>query len=189
MAHVPPELQAHKEWLGQIQQVGLVVSPTVLVRQNVFIERQRSVEKQERFRELTEAEDGNTLRVINWPAVYREILEWPETLLAGVEGGPALPDNLTVALPEYEDRLSPTCAVPDPERGNEWLLLVGVEESEVDFDSAPPADRQHHQGWRASPHARLERLLRETGVPILDSCSMDPRCGSCTRHAANRLAT
>ena len=45
MAHVPPELQAHKEWLGQIQQVGLVVSPNVLIRHGIFIERQKSVEK------------------------------------------------------------------------------------------------------------------------------------------------
>ena len=50
MAHVPPELQAHKEWLGQILQIGLVVSPNVLVRHSVFIYRQKSVEKQERLR-------------------------------------------------------------------------------------------------------------------------------------------
>jgi hypothetical protein len=165
MAHIPPELQAHKEWLGQIQQVGLVVSPNVLVRQGVFIDRQKSVEKQERLRELIEGEDDDTLRVIDWSDVCREILEWPETLLAGGDGSPAVPDCLTVALPEYEDRLSPTCAVPDPERDGEWLLLVRVEEPEVDFDATPPPDR-HHQGWRTTPHARLERLLRETGVPI-----------------------
>ncbi len=165
MAHIPPELQAHKEWLGQIQQVGLVVSPNVLVRQGVFIDRQKSVEKQERLRELTESEDDGTLRAIDWSAICREIFEWPETLLAGVEGGPPLPDSLTVALPEYEDRLSPTCAVPDPERAGEWLLLVRVEDPETDFDGTPPPERHRH-GWRTSPHARLERLLRETGVPI-----------------------
>ena len=49
MANVPPEFAAHKEWLGQIQQVGLVVSPTVLVKHSVFINRQTSVEKQERL--------------------------------------------------------------------------------------------------------------------------------------------
>ena len=41
MAQDAPELVAHKEWLGQIQQVGLVVSPHVLVRHNVFVDRQK----------------------------------------------------------------------------------------------------------------------------------------------------
>jgi len=163
MAHVPPELQAHKEWLGQIQQVGLVVSPNVLVRHGIFIERQKSVEKQERLRELVQDED--TLRFVDWLTVCREILEWPERLLTGATGGPALPDSLTVALPEYDDHLAPTYAVPDPDRAEQWLLLIDVVEPESDFDEAPPADRHHH-GWRASPHARLERLLRATGVPI-----------------------
>lgn len=163
MAYVPPELQAHKEWLGQIQQVGLVVSPTVLVRHGIFIERQKSVEKQERLRELVQDEDA--LRFVDWLTVCREILEWPEGLLAGVPGGPALTDSLTVALPEYDDHLTPTYAVLDPDRADQWLLLIDVVEPKSDFDAAPPADRHHH-GWRASAHARLERLLRATGVPI-----------------------
>jgi hypothetical protein len=163
MAHVPPELQAHKEWLGQIQQVGLVVSPNVLVRHGIFIERQKSVEKQERLRELVQDEDA--LRVVDWLPVCREILEWPGGLLAGAADGPALPDSLTVALPEYDDHLAPTYAVPDPDRAGEWLLLIDEVEPGTDFDAPPPADRHHH-GWRASPHARLERLLRATGLPI-----------------------
>jgi hypothetical protein len=63
---------------------------------------------------------------------------------------------LTVALPEYNDRLSPTYAIPG-------LALVSVVATEADLDR-PPADQK--DGLRASPHARLERLLRETGVPI-----------------------
>ncbi|HLD78852.1 MAG TPA: class I SAM-dependent DNA methyltransferase, partial [archaeon] len=145
MAQVPPELQAHKEWLGQIQQVGLVVSPSVLVKHGVFIERQKAVEKQERLRELVQEEDG--LRSMDWPTVCRELLEWPDNLLAGAVGGPALPDSLVVALPEYDDRLAPTYAVADPDPAPNWLLLINVVEPETDFDAAPPADRQHH-GWR-----------------------------------------
>ncbi|MDO8795561.1 MAG: N-6 DNA methylase [Vicinamibacterales bacterium] len=163
MAHVPPELQAHKEWLGQIQQVGLVVSPNVLVRHGIFIERQKSVEKQERLRELVQDEEA--LRFVHWLTVCQEILEWPDGLLAGASSGPALPDSLTVALPEYDDHLAPTYAVPDPDHADRWLLLIDVVEPGSDFDAPPPADRHHH-GWRASPHARLERLLRATGVPI-----------------------
>ena len=87
MANIPPELAAHKEWLGQIQQVGLVVSPTVLVKHNVFVNRQTSVEKQERLRELIQDEDE--LRAVDWITVSRDILEWPEGQLAGASGGPA----------------------------------------------------------------------------------------------------
>ena len=163
MANVPPELASHKEWLGQIQQVGLVVSPTVLVKHGVLINRQASVEKQEKLRELVEDEDD--LRPADWLVVCRDILEWPDGLLAGAPGGPALPDSLTIALPEYADHLAPTYAVPGPERADEWLLLVNIVEPGTDLDAAPLADR-HHDGWRTSPHARLERLLRSTGVPI-----------------------
>ena len=54
MAQDAPELAVHKEWLGQIQQVGLVVSPHVLAKHNVGIDRQRSIEKQARLREIAE---------------------------------------------------------------------------------------------------------------------------------------
>src|SRR5206468_5234499 len=46
--------------------------------------------------------------------------------------------------------------------GNQPLALISIVPAGTDLDR-PPAD---HSGWRASPHARLERLLRETGVPI-----------------------
>jgi len=45
--------------------------------------------------------------------------------------------------------------------GGQALLLVQVADT-ADLDAKPATD----QGWRATPHARLERLLRETGVPI-----------------------
>ena len=35
--------------------------------------------------------------------------------LAGSPSGPLLPDGLTIALPEHEDHLSPTFAIPDPD--------------------------------------------------------------------------
>jgi hypothetical protein len=154
MAQVAPELLSHREWLGQIQQVGLVVSPIVLVKQGVFADRQRGIEKQTRLRELSEAP-------FDFPTLAREVLEWPDGLLAGAPGGPEMPAQLTVALPNYEDRLSPTYAVPSPD-ASAWLALISVVANDTDLDR-PPAD---HAGWRASPHARLERLLRETAVPI-----------------------
>jgi len=159
MARTSPELLAHQEWLGQIQPAGLVVTAPVLVKQNVFVDRQRGVEKQLRLRELLEDSDGAAL---TFSTIARELLEWPDGMLAGAFGGPDLPPELTVALPEYDDMLSPTFAIPDPDTPGTWLGLVLAVPPASDMDR-PPAD---HAAWRASPHARLERLLRETGVPV-----------------------
>ena len=159
MAQDPPELAVHKEWLGQIQQVGLVVSPHVLAKQGVGIDRQRSAQTQTRLREIAETEantDADEPRVDTFLEFASEILEWPGDLLAGAPGGPDLPESLTVALPEYDDRLSPTYAIPD-------LALISLVTTGADLDKPLPDQKT---GWRASPHARLERLLRETGVPI-----------------------
>jgi hypothetical protein len=160
MAKSSPELLAHQEWLGQIQPTGLVVTAPALVKQNVFVDRQRGVEKQLRLRELLEEAGDAGLR---FSTMARELLEWPDTLLAGSFGGPDLPESLTVALPEYNDTLSPTFAIPDPETLGGWLALVLVVPHGIDLDR--PSGEQG-AGWRASPHARIERLLRETGVPV-----------------------
>ena len=57
MASIHPEVAAHREWLGQIQPVGLVVSPSVLVKRNVGVDRQRGIEKQAQLRGLLEAQE------------------------------------------------------------------------------------------------------------------------------------
>ena len=44
-----------------------------------------------------------------------------------------------------------------------WLLLVEVLPTGTDLDQA---FAPHDRGWQASPQARFERLLRQTGVPI-----------------------
>jgi hypothetical protein len=157
MPTVPPELHAHREWLGQIQQVGLVVSPQVLVNNGVFIDRRKSAEVQTRLRTLLAEQT-----LLPFLILAKDVLEWPNGLPAGAPDGPDLPESLTVALPTYEDTLSPTYAVPDPARAGGWVALIGVESHDASFDK-PSASQG---GWRASPHARLERLLHETSVPI-----------------------
>ena len=158
MALDAPELAVHKEWLGQIQQVGLVVSPHVLAKHNVGVDRQRSIEKQARLREIAEtgeSTDADEPRIDTFLELASEILEWPDDLLLGAPAGPKLPESLTVALPEYDDLLSPTYAIPG-------LALISIVATSADLDKPLPDQKS---GWRASPHARLERLLRETAVP------------------------
>ncbi len=163
---VAPELLAHREWLGQIGPVGLVVSPNVLVKRGVFVDRQRAIEAQAKLAELVDDAGSAEEPVIGDPlALFRELLGWPDGWLAGAPGGPELPDSLVVSLPEYEDHLRPTYAVPAPDPAAGWLALVDVASTGTDLDKPSPSDR-HDRGWRASPHARLERLLRDTGVAI-----------------------
>jgi hypothetical protein len=154
MAHDAPEIAVHKEWLGQIQQIGLVVSPHVLAKHGVGIDRQKSLDTQTKLREL--ASDADEPRINTFLEFAAQILEWPDDLLAGAPGGPELSDALTVALPEYDDRLAPSYAIPN-------LALISVVDTGADLDKPLPDKKD---GWRASPHARLERLLRATGLPI-----------------------
>jgi len=158
VASTPPELLAHREWLGQIGPVGLVVSPSVLVGQGVFVDRHRSVEVQARLTAL--AGDDGDQPIADPVRFFTEVLEWPAEILAEP------PDSLTVALPEYEDHLRPAYAVAAPvdrrSLGEGGLLIQTTPAPDLNLDAKPDTT----DGWRASPHARLERLLRETGVPI-----------------------
>ena len=160
-----PEVEAHREWLGQIQQSGLVVSAQVLVNNGVFIDRKGAVDLQVRLREMLSGED---LSVVHFASLTREFLEWSDDLLVGSPEVP-LPSTLSVALPDYDDTLTPTYAVRSPGETNsrdeseaKWLALVVVIPTGTDLDKV----QAEAAGWRATPHARLERLLKETSIPI-----------------------
>src|SRR5205814_9035418 len=81
---------------------------------------------------------------------------------AGAPGGPPLADALAVALPDYGETLRPNYAVIDGMAQGKVLLLVQVVGSGLSLDQPPTEDAR--TGWPASPQARLERLLRDTGV-------------------------
>lgn len=158
-----PALRAHQEWLGYIQPVGLVVSPAALSAAGCVPDRNVAAQ-QETLRGLL---SGEPPRLDDFPAFTREFLRWQESDLAGAPGGPPLPEALSVALPNEHDTLRPTYAVPDPDAEGRFLLLVSVVPPGTDLDDAGARSERgaHGDGWHASPEARLERLLRETGVP------------------------
>ena len=151
--------RAHQEWLGLIQPVGLVVAPNALVAAQVELDRSLTAHWLAYDALLGTRDEERVLS--DWPTFAREFLEWSPSQLAGATGGPALPAELTVVLPELDARLEPSYAVPDPHRDGQWLLLVRVEAQGVALDKALDG-----RGvlWSASPHDRFERLLRETGV-------------------------
>ena len=150
MAKDAPELLVHKEWLGQIQQVGLVVSPFVLVRRGVGIDKQKALDIQRRIESIAVFDEDDDPWIADFETLVRDVLEWPADIL---NGGTDIPAALNIALPEHDDVLTPSFAVAQ-------TVLVSVVTD--NFDALP----EHHKGWRAAPHARLERLLRETEIPI-----------------------
>ncbi|MGG5886124.1 DNA methyltransferase [Falsiroseomonas sp. HC035] len=150
----PPD--PNLEWLGHVQPVGLVVAPSVLARHGLVPEQQTRLDSEEVAPFLSQEEEGPAV-ADPWGFLVR-VLSWRAPQVAGAQGGPALPEDLSVWLPESETRLAPDLAVTAPSGG--WQLLVQFAAHGINPDA-----RGALAGWEATPHQRLERLLRETGVP------------------------
>ncbi|MBD2093419.1 class I SAM-dependent DNA methyltransferase [Microcoleus sp. FACHB-1515] len=73
---------------------------------------------------------------------------------------------LEVALPDYGEILAPSYAVQD----DGWLMLIQVIAPGASLDEVD-ATHEKTGKWSASPQAKFERLLRETGVPIGVLCN------------------
>jgi hypothetical protein len=146
----------NSEWLGHVQPVGLVVAPSVLARHGLVPQEQTRLDTEEVLPFLSEDENGPA--VANPWGFFLRVLGWRPGQVAGAPGGPALPEDLSAWLPESETRLAPDWAVTAPDGG--WQLLVQFAARGIDPDT-----RGALAGWEATPHQRLERLLRETGVP------------------------
>lgn len=154
-----PEIRLHKEWLGFLQPVGLVVSPPALsaaqavVNRNV-VELQQTLATVARREPLT-GDSKETFGIDDFPAFAINVLGWqPEDLVVS-------PEEFAIALPDYNEVLTPTYAVPDPNGG--WMMLVQVLPDSTELDNAGAEDSKS-TGWHASPQSKFERLLKETKV-------------------------
>ena len=160
-----PVVREHQEWLGFLQPVGLVVSPTALKNAQARIARNVTREQEILVRHTHEAIDGNRnvrRRLNRFADFAKEFWGWEDADLA------TPPDSLSTALQEYGEILRPDFAVPGPPSRNagesEWQILI---------QELPPSHTMDQGGqtadersWQASPQARFERLLRDTGIPI-----------------------
>jgi hypothetical protein len=152
MAAVDP----NAEWIGNVQPVGLVLAATVLARHGLNPAAQTRADSEAARALLSDNDEGSALPD-PW-AFFTQILGWRAKQVAGAPGGPALPPDLSVRAEESDTDLTPHWAVIDPDKG--WQMLVRLEGAGVD-----PEQRGALEGWEATPHQQLERLLRETGVP------------------------
>src|SRR4051812_19008498 len=164
---------AHKQWIGYVQPVGLVVSPPALVTAQAFVNK-NIIPDHNRLLECVELISVEGVEepqpgIPNFTRLATHVFGWePADLVGTKEGGP-LPESLEVTLGEYHETLRPTYAVPEfegtPSGERKWLLLVQKVRSGLDLDAIPVVDAKDHR-WQASPQTRFERLLRETQVPI-----------------------
>ena len=184
-----PDTRAHLEWLGFIQPSGLVVSAPALVKAGAILNR-RDADGQSL---LTACVRERTLDPALGPEPclpdFREfaaaVLGWGFSPrgYAGTEEAP-IPPELELPLPDYGETLRPRFAVRERDPGDgqtPWQLLVQVLHPGQDFD-APATATATASGdggaggspgsgsggglrrLEASPHGRIERLLRGVGV-------------------------
>ena len=159
-----PEVIAHQEWLGFVQPVGLVASIPAMLQAQAHVNRNIAPDHQ-RFLECLPSDPDAEPVISDFALFAQQVLGWEADDLVGANGS-RLPDSLEVTLPVYNETLRPTYAVPefDEARKNErWIMLVKTLGRGTDFDEVGVTDGRR---WQASPHARFERLLRETEVPI-----------------------
>ena len=98
-------------------------------------------------------------------ALFDDVLGWEAQHVAGSPGGPPLPDDVHVRLPEHATTLSPTWAVKELGNGDRpWQLLVRIEPAGIDPDARGTArglgsDRASALRAAAARDRRLRRLL------------------------------
>lgn len=157
------------QWLNYLQPEGLVLSPNVLRHSGLTPIRQTPLDSEEAAAALAlpsdhSATDDKSFVLADPWRFFENVLRWPASLVAGAPGGPELPD-LSFAVPEQGTVLAPEMALlwnGGPTDKAPVQALVAL------YPDLPPDDRKPfgENEWEASPHQRLERLLRETGVGV-----------------------
>ena len=175
MAKYDPELRAHKDWLGLLQPMGLVVSPPALVKAQA-VPSQNVAELQQQLLSVVEHSPGSEsvtdeAALTNLPAFFQTVLGWSLDDIAGASGGPPLPDGLELVLPDFNETLRPTYVAVDSMGDGRPLMLVQAVARGTALDEMPDDDSR--TGWFASPQAKLERFLREVRVPAGLLCNGD----------------
>ncbi len=169
MAQPNANTLAHLEWLGFVQPTGLVVSAPALDKAGAVLQRsdregQRRLQAAVEYRRFGSGDEPPSF-LPDFETFARAVLDWSFSPngYAGGSGAP-MPEDLSLHLPDYGETLRPDFAVRerDPDDGGPaWQLPVQTLEPGQDFDRvAAGAGR-----LEASPHSRLERLLRTTRVP------------------------
>jgi hypothetical protein len=158
------------EWLNYLQPEGLVVGPNVLRDKGLTPIRQTPLDTEAVAAALelspeAPREDDKFFVLRNPWGFLETVLGWPAKFVAGSPGGHTVSADFTRVVPEHETLLTPDMVVlwnDVTEEGVPAQMLVSVLPS-LDADGRGQFGESE---WEASPHQRLERLLRETGVGV-----------------------
>ncbi|MEQ9399454.1 MAG: N-6 DNA methylase [Longimicrobiales bacterium] len=167
MAKRDPAIDAHLEWLGFVRPTGLVVSAPALVRAGAILNT-HDREGQDRLAACAverETATGTAHSLPDFKDFAEKVLDWSFSPrgYAGTDGRP-IPDDLKVHLPDFGETLQPDLAVIERSSSEgelAWQLLVRVLDADAAFDAREVVSGS---SLDASPHGRMERLLRQTGV-------------------------
>lgn len=159
----------HEMWMGMVQPIeGLVVSMPVLLDAQIAVSKGPRLQSHIRALHVSvekkrdDDESGVHLRSV------RELVADPEVLAIGPElRDDALPDALSLYVPEGKETLRPTWAIRNPKAssdafGDRYQLLAWELPPDVDLDRPDPREGV----WAYPPRAKFDRLLRHAGVPI-----------------------
>jgi very-short-patch-repair endonuclease len=171
---VNPEGLRHKEWLGLLQPVGLVVSPPALIKAQAFVDRAQVIALQEQLLAVCETpsakeSDSDGLYIPDFLKFAELVLGWLPEDVSSYPERETLSDGLEVVLPDYGETLKPTYAVHDA-NSERWLLLVQEIQVGQSLDEVG-SEVEKGQGWKVSVQEKFERLLRETGVSVGVLCN------------------
>ena len=168
MSKRDPHVDAHLEWIGFVRPTGLVVSAPALVRAGAILRHDpegqrllRACADDRRFHPDREPEAW----LPDFRAFASSVLGWnfsPKGY-AGTGDSP-IPPELETPLHEGGEVLRPHFAVRERDPGTDaspWQLLVRVLDPGEDFDRVTGGAGR----LEVSAHGRMERLLRQTGVP------------------------
>ncbi|WP_413990551.1 Eco57I restriction-modification methylase domain-containing protein [Labrys okinawensis] len=165
----PGDIDETSQWLNYLQPEGLVLGANVLRNSGLTPLRQGPLDTEAAAHALglpptsAREDDRNFVLRDPWRFVHT-LLAWPARYVAGAPGGPAMPPGLSRTLPEHGTLIEPHMALLWREREEEADVPVQALVM-VHPDLDPDARGQFGADeWEASPHQRLERLLRETGV-------------------------
>ncbi len=159
-------MATHADWLSLVEVDGLVISEPVLeehfpggpaqVRQGVHSWFRRRAETYRVAQAQTDAAKQNDGARKWLEFLFEDVLELPAATWVKA---PEIPAALKVVLAEFEQELCPDRVLM---HAGKPVLLVSIADVAQNLDHRDRRDGR----WKASPTTKLERLLRETGVPL-----------------------
>ncbi|MBK6849285.1 MAG: N-6 DNA methylase [Proteobacteria bacterium] len=179
------ETRFHETWIGMVQPIeGLVVSVPVLVEAQCMHRHPPSLQQTllevcppvelPRPNALKDAPAGPR-RIADLPAFLKAVLDWSPELY---DAGDALPDDLSLYVPEGKQTLRPTLALkrqgppladtkntsdtPAARAGAQYVALLWQVPDGLNLDKPETTTGP----WEYPPAAKLDRLLRQCRVPI-----------------------